>query len=415
MYFISNFSDKIVLVLTTLFPILALTMRNAGSTILALLFFISLFSIKNGIKKIDNKEWKILVGLLIVFAVASISLVQTSELGEGLRRLERYARIIMVIPIYIMLRKKQIDFRNYISIAFVATAYLMLGQSVYQVYFKDLSAAQGAYHQILFGEYAVLIAGLIGVLLLLDDKKQLFGKLRVFAYFGMVSALFVAVLSDSKGAWLAIPFILALIGFLFRKKIRFSQIVVAIVVLGLAAIAIGSTDRVDDRFSAMRKDYQAYLKNPRTEGTLSTRLKMWRDSLIIFEKSPLLGTGIGDYQQDIQIMIKKGISYQTDSIYSHPHSIYFDALACTGLLGLLALIIGNFLIPFMLFFNQWTNLEDKKNDLIALAGMITIVSYATFGLTETWFAQNSPTDVYFLFLVLFMYLLINQKSKAVDS
>ena len=395
--------EVIIKIIFCIFPVLAFTLKDAGSSILVLLFLISTVSLFSKNVLPDRREQLVLGGFLLFFLVSSVSLIETENIDLGLKKLERILRLVLVIPIFLMLVKNRLELGRRFIYALVVTSFVLFIQTLYQMYFLGLPTAQGAYHQILFGEYAMLIFGLLIAIFLVSSEMELSSETKIIVVFGSALALTVSVLSESKGAWLAFPVIITLLVLLFGNRLnrrhRRVATIVVLLVLGVSA----SLPSVQTRMSGLYSDYTKYQSDPRIEGTLSTRLNMWRDSWTIFRKSPILGTGLGDYKGDVQELMKEGISFQTDGDYSHPHSIYFDMLATAGILGFSAMIISLIVLPFRYFYLSWKLVESGSIRLYSLGGMITVVAYSIFGLSESWISQNAAVNVYSLFVMIFMY------------
>jgi len=404
--------EKAVLLLITLFPIIALTVKNAGSAILVLLFLISLFFVFGIFKKLGREERLLLGAFFLFFLATCISLFETEHLEDGLKRLERIFRFVFVIPIFLMLVKQDRDIGKYFVYGVALAGYAIFFQTFYQIYFLGLAAAQGAYHQILFGEYAMLVFGILILVSLVAKNIGIPRFQQLLLVTGAILALAVAVKSESKGAWLALPFVALLFLLVFRSRLTVQNGVISFVVFAAVVGAAASTSSVQSRLNLLYQDYEAYKLNPRIEGTLSTRLNMWRDSWSIFVKSPLLGTGMGDYKKDVQGLMADKISYQTDGSYSHPHSIYFDILAQSGIIGFSAMIFALIVLPFRYFYRSWKNGGGGWQKVYTVCGMATVVSYSAFGLSESWISQNAPVNVYSIFITIFVYSIYKEKISA---
>jgi O-antigen ligase len=71
-------------------------------------------------------------------------------------------------------------------------------------------------------------------------------------------------------------------------------------------------------------------------GSTSIRIALWKGGLLIFKASPLLGTGLGDFERDIEkLVIEKKLK---SPVISHAHNIYLQVLATRGIIGLAILL-----------------------------------------------------------------------------
>jgi O-antigen ligase len=76
-----------------------------------------------------------------------------------------------------------------------------------------------------------------------------------------------------------------------------------------------------------------------TVGT-GNRLELWKGSLLLFKRYPLLGVGTWNFQSAIEELIREK-KVKEMPIRMHAHSIYLQALATRGITGF-ALTIGLF-------------------------------------------------------------------------
>lgn len=141
----------------------------------------------------------------------------------------------------------------------------------------------------------------------------------------------VILISGSRKSFLAA--IIVILGFLviYRKRNVFQNIISIIIGLGVvyAIFWIGSIFLEEfylfQRFSGFF-----------TDTSNITRVNMYREAFDLFEKSPLVGVGIGNYTY-------------ASSFGTYSHSTYAEALACTGLIGSCIYFFGYGIILYKLF------------------------------------------------------------------
>ena len=98
------------------------------------------------------------------------------------------------------------------------------------------------------------------------------------------------------------------------------------------------------------------------------------------------------------------------AFFPHPHSQYLSALAKGGLFGLLAVLL-TFAIPMFLFYrliasDQGSN-ETKR---FALAGLVFLLSFMIFGLTEAVFERSRIMTFFAFYLVVMMALMNSSRN-----
>jgi len=82
-------------------------------------------------------------------------------------------------------------------------------------------------------------------------------------------------------------------------------------------------------------------------------------------------------------------------VHNSVHNIYMQALVGGGIVGLLSLILVTLYAPLRLFYDRCNIGSDEK-----LIGLITVISYSIFGLTESWTMRLSASSVFIVYIVI---------------
>lgn len=399
-----------------LFPILIATVRDGGGGMFYILVLLGLLFCWRSWGVLQPEEKKLLLGFALMVLLVSFSLFNVSEIELGLSKLERFLYFLLFIPIYLLLRKYSIPLSKALLGGVLLALPFMFGMALWEVQGKRVMIVHGAYHKIVFGDVAMLFAVLIAsALLVVPNKKMIWVVLGVIS---IIAGIGASILSGSRGAWVILPVVFALLIWLYRRQLLLSP--KYFVIWGVLAIAVGSVivqiPMVERGIHQAQNDIEKYMDDPRKHSSLGARFNMWRDSIQIWQESPFLGTGLGDYQHDIKQMMEERRSYSVTWMFDHAHSIYFDALATTGLVGLLALIILGLWMPFRLFYRNWlASDDDAMLKFCSLAGMTTVLAFAVFGLTEGWTSRSPMVQTYLMCILVFMsniYIIKSQKSHS---
>lgn len=380
-----------------LFPSLALTVKNAGSIIFVLLFLSGLlFGLKNQ-APLSLKERNLFLLFFLFFIVMAATLFYTEDIGTGLKRLERFFRWLMVIPIYLLIRKYKDSLTN-IRYGVALGIIVMGGVGLYQTTFQGIPQAHGSYHHILFGEYSVLLLFIVISYIITIHQSR---NEKYITIVLAVICLLASILSGARGSWLAIPVVGLVLVWLYREKIGWSRILVISLVGTIAMTVLFFHPVINSKIGQAKKDLEMYVDNPNTPSSLGDRLNMWSDSIQILIESKGMGVGIGDYRKETINRIESKKSRLVNT-YDHAHSIVFDSLATTGVLGFLVTFLAIFAYPYYLFYKSWKVNISAEQQTSALSGMLLVFSYFTFGLTETWIVRNPALNIYLIFLVIFL-------------
>ena len=285
---------------------------------------------------------------------------------------------------------------NVAPVYMVAIAAIVLGATL--IFQSGLMSAE--YNKILSGleeKPHLEFGGGLGAEGLAGSSGVILGVLALFALYATARSL-------TRGAWIYVPVAGVIMFFCFRSMLLSRKrvlvlIMALIVLLGLWAYRSSSVaDRIDQTFSSM----ETFARNPAVSTSLGERLNLWRNSVLIWENHPFIGTGLGDFKRDNQKLIAEGRSINDSiGVYGHAHNIYFDSLATMGLLGLFAVIVAIVVLPFRFFLRHWRQAQGEWPRFYALGGMLSVAGFATFGLTEHWLGRNPFVNPYIFYVLTF--------------
>ena len=392
---------------------LNVAVANGGSTVYTLLGLPALIYGWREWKNTSPQQRWWMLSLLALFVLVVLSLFYTAELENGAKKIERYFRLASMGLIYLLLRRLQVEAGRVFLLGVGVAAITLGGQALYEIHVLNLGWSTGAYHKIVFGDMAVLsIAVLLAAMLTVAGRGWHY--LLLSLCIGL--ALYASLMSFTRASWLLLPVLGVVVLFLFRRSVNKRLWVILGVLLIGAVVALGvmQPQRLKHGIAQGVNDLQLFMQNPGASSSWGDRLNMWRNSLIIWGQNPFLGTGLGDFNHDSRQLVEQGISYSRHIVqYGHAHSIYFDALATLGAVGLLLLIIALVVLPWRLFSRYWYRVKEPWLRFYALAGLLTVFCFAFFGLTEGWTSRNPFVNPYIVYIAVFASALyLREKSEA---
>lgn len=397
--------------LVLIFPMLIATF-GAGSYVFFLLVLPALY-FGRGWSSLHVWERRLLWGYAIAFIVIALSLVNAEDLREGVKALDRYLRLTLLIPLYLMFRRMGFSFGRELALGAVAAGFLMLAQGLYQVEVLGRPFAYGHYHKIVFGDLAMLWAAIATLFALFALRHPL---ARMGVALSVVAAMYASLLSQTRGAWLFVPvFIIVLLGMQWgRLRAGRSWMIFGVLVLLAAGVGLATqSERLQRGVAQGMQDLQSFAEDPAVGSSWGIRLNLWRNSLLLLQETPLLGTGVGDFQGDMQRLVDEGVSWNSHVIrYGHAHSIYFDTLAKGGILGFLATVTAYLLLPLFAFLRGWRSAAGAESRLYALGGVVLVAAFATFGFSEGLWARNPFVNTYVVCMVVMLAGMVNSGERG---
>ena len=394
--------QRLVVLLAALFPLLSVSVPSGGSALYTLLVLPALIYAWPERKFLRGEERWWLLAYVALFVLAAMSLLYVTDLELGVEKLERYMRLATLGLVYLFLRRMNVEIGRFFLAGVVAAAFSLALQALYQTQFLHEAVAIGLYHKIVFGDVAVLIFTImVAAVLTVAGRPLHFFLLGV----AMVAALYASLMSATRGAWLLLPLVSLVLVWLYRSKIgrRGWITIVASFCLLIAVLAIWQPKAIIKPMATGVHEVERYLNDPNKPGSWGARLEMWGNSIKIWREHPWLGTGLGDFSHDSQALVEVGLSQNQEGaeMFGHAHSIYFDALASFGALGLLLLVVALFVLPWRHFYRYWREAAEPWQRFYALSGLLTVVAFAEFGLTEGWTSRNPFVNPYIIYIAVF--------------
>lgn len=411
----SSYPDKIILLTIFLFPIMTLSVRHWLSGLYSLQVLMSLILVFNLKQKIQlHKEEKI---LFVLFGVFIFSFILSASLNgwsdNSYRRIGNVLKYVAFFPFYLLIRQYASAFN--LLLAGIIIGGVVFGiNSIYDVFIMNNSQATGIYGPIVFGDLAVLYFSIILIMLFFDHKIII----TQTPYLASLILLALTVfLSGSRNAWLAAIFSLFAVPLLCSQYIKYKKTALSLLLVTCLAIitmfALNPT--MNKRLNLAYTEFVTFTTEgaPKTTPIMSNsigfRLEQWRVALIVAQGAPLLGYGGGNAGKHITHAAEKGLGHP-DLINQHTikgigglHSTYFESLVNEGIVGLIIILIF-LLYPAYIFMKT-----RKHSPIPSTIGLIFILNYMIFGLTENPFVHDNFTSVYLLFLAIFFSAAMHEK------
>ena len=369
---------------------------HVASTSMAILFIACLFYIHKWPelwRALTRNEQLLLIGLALYTFSGLISYYNVSDEHEYIKHMGRYIRFLLIVPVYLLLTKGNMQLFKYLVAGAIASGPLYLSFALISVSKNPGLPTAGHYHHITFGDAAMLnVVFLLAVFLTWKMRPIIKAILLV----SIVCALYASLLSQARGAWLALLFCGALLFYLALKNNKI-KVKMVLPVLFLVVIVIGISpagNMLELRVNKAVQEVGSFVNGESFDTSVGSRLAMWDIALHVWREYPVIGTGLGDFDQEIELRQSQGI-YESIRVNASVHNIYLQALATTGTVGFLILCFVLVIQPFRIFYHASRDKLTPAN----LGGLMVITAFSVFGLTESWILRAPVVSIYLVYLV----------------
>ncbi|GAB3460117.1 O-antigen ligase [Massilia terrae] len=289
----------------------------------------------------------------------------------------------------------------------IAGALVALPQVAWQRIVLDIERPGGLLNAITFGDLSLCLA-LLALAAAVDFRSST--RQAVWPALGALAGLAGSVLSGTRGGWIALA--LALVVFVRHGHLVPSRRVRALLAASFALFAVawfvpalGMQERVLQGVS----DVRTWMDGGSAFSNVGIRLELWKGAAMLVSEHPWFGLDPAEYKAQLAQWAVAGKIDRVVLTMPHMHNDALQALVTGGLPGLLAWF-GIMAAPFA-FFAKAMRSGAGGAFAPALAGMLLVVCYFSFGLTEVIFWSVKGSLFYALMVFLLMGFCLIEKER----
>ncbi|WP_229467281.1 O-antigen ligase [Massilia sp. Mn16-1_5] len=237
------------------------------------------------------------------------------------------------------------------------------------------------HHAITYGDLAVAM-GVMSFCALSDFRGTRLAWLPPLALLcGMLAAIF----SGSRGAWLGFLLVLwPMLKYGSRMHGKTMRWVVGLVLLACAVGYLVPQTGIAGRAADAVSDVERYYSVHDASTNVGTRLELWKAAGMMIAEHPFAGVGRENFRPTLLAFEKEGrLQHSIALTYSSAHNDVLHTLATGGLLDLVFLLLM-YGAPFV-FFSRMLHHGPQAAAAPALAGMLLVILFVAFGLTDVMF------------------------------
>jgi O-antigen ligase len=237
------------------------------------------------------------------------------------------------------------------------------------------------HHAITFGDLAVAM-GVMSFCALSEFRGTRLAWLPPLA---LLCGVLAAVFSGSRGAWLGLLLVLwPMLKYGSRMHGKTMRYAVGLVLLACAAGYFLPQTGIARRVADAVSDVERYYSVHDASTNVGIRLELWKASGMMIADHPWLGVGRGAFRPTLLALEKEGRLQKTMALdFSSAHNDVLHTFATGGLLDL-AFLLLMYGAP-LAFFSRMLHHGPPAAAAPALAGMLLVISFIAFGLTDVMF------------------------------
>lgn len=313
----------------------------------------------------------LIVAALLFLVNISLSAILSDNQLAGLTELKKYWPIFLCGLLFACPLSD--ENREKVIFIFFAAASLSGLQGIFQYFgiiFPREWRAHGLTHPVHFAENLSFVCASALMLLLISGKGLVSrsGKGFYFLVFVILITLGGIIFSLTRGVWLALVVAIIIVMYIYDRR---KALLIAVFLI-ISAILIFSLS------STLRQRAVSIVSSVSAEdetGSTGNRIELWKGALIILKRSPLLGTGIGDFSSDIDMLIERS-EIKKVLVRDHAHNIFLHSLATQGIIGVVILLV---LLSELM---RWSLREIKKHNAGGYIIMLSTLLMVLEGLTS---------------------------------
>lgn len=394
--------DSLIALLLFSYPILLLTVKGGMNALFFVTAITALFWLYQQRKQLHLNHTVLAFGLAMSSCIVALFLSQIYHGKFTAQPYDAASKFLLAIPVFIMFRGIRPHTLSWLQYGLPAGVIVTLVTVLQMkgVYYYPGRASTPFLHPIYFGDLALML-GLLS-LFSINWLRQDRGWLITLKVAGFLSGIYISLLSQSRGGWIAIPVLLVIWLALQNKRRQLIRLSYALplILLGLIGCYL-FVDTVHQRIDRIFEDIHAF-SNGQSDTSVGQRFQLWKAALYLYSQNPLFGVGPGGFEDAMTALSQSGFITEDAARLGRGevHNQILASLVALGIPGFLS-VLSVYFVPLFLF---WKSI-DSENSIKQTAGMMGIcltIGFFMFGLTVETFNIKMLAAFYSLTLAILL-------------
>jgi len=174
--------------------------------------------------------------------------------------------------------------------------------------------------------------------------------------------------------------------------------------LAFASVTWTKRDYIIQRYGDAYLEFSRYQKRETSETSVGTRLALWSQAWILGQQRPWFGWSETGYKSEKQRLAAAGVYPSHLDAYGHAHNEWLDLWAKGGIVGVTSLAFF-YTTPLIIYIRarrterrlHGRHNTPSVNGIVTTCGIVLIIGFIGFGMTQVLFAHNSG-NMFYLFM-----------------
>jgi O-antigen ligase len=380
------------------YPSATLLIHGAGSalSIAAVVVSLALLALPKAWTGLQPFQWDSTDLVLCVAMASPVLVVLLGGVWHGkvvANEFDSPSRFFATVPVFLVLRRALPSTLAWADLSFAFAGLASLGVLLIAPRDWGLGRLSNQFlNPIHFGDIA-LAMGTLSILSLNWWRKDRL-LVRIIKVAGLFAGLSASLITGSRGGWVAIPVIAALILYLrSRGKSRKWKVLLPLAIVAILAGVYVFSPTARDRVGDLSSDAVQYTHGNK-DTSLGIRLQLYEAAARIVANHPLLGLGGDGFRNSMQSFADSGLLTPSAAQFGRgeAHNQILAYMTDYGIIGGLA-VLAIYVVPGMLFWRRLAAPTEPARRA-ALMGLTFVVSFWIFGLTVETFDLKITVSFY---------------------
>jgi len=378
------------LVIITLTSLVFLFINDSKSIYQVSILLLVLIGLFYFFKDKDGKLYYIEKFILITFFLYFIThlIYIFNDPGFSIRDIDHASRFVLLTPLYFAFRK----IKSFLFLENIIISASLITSIIVIINFALFDIHRSYNYSCISGAQVSLVLGLITFFILLGKTNF---KVILILFTVVLCSITSVFLSETRGVIMCLPFAFLIVIYLRYEKLRFKYIIYVLTVLIIISIAaIQNIPSLNSRYHRTIENLKVLdqsIENDEFHGTssITIRYNFIKYGFLAFIENPFFGSGRNGFRQK---MVEQGYDEKYLIPLSHSHNQFISDLVMRGLFGFLSTLF--FMSVLILIFFALRKHGEKE---FSSYGIILILSYLMFFLTDSPFIGSMHSTLFFVF------------------